>query len=154
MVRPFAIGVSSLLLCVIGAGCGGGELVPVQGTVKLDGKPLAGVSVLFLAQGADGRNATGFTDTDGVFRLSTLGREDGAMPGKYKVVIQPPAAASNSRPTATPDEAQKTSTEVNGKPAQRTVSIPVQYSRPDQTVLVQQVPPEGAVFFELQSSPP
>jgi hypothetical protein len=71
------------------------------------------------------------------------------LPGRYKVVIQPPAPVSNDPPTATPDEAQKTATE--SRPVQPSLAIPPRYSRPDQTILEQQVPPAGEVLFELQS---
>ena len=34
----------------------------------------------------------GATDAAGVFHLSTLEPKDGALPGKYKVIVQPPAS--------------------------------------------------------------
>jgi hypothetical protein len=77
-------------LVLAAAGCGGKHTpVPVRGVVTLDGKPVEGATVHFYAEGEDreGRLAYGSTDAEGVFRLSTLGREDGALPRAYKVVV-------------------------------------------------------------------
>ena len=79
-------------------GCGSSDSFPVEGTVKLDGKPLAGVTVQFIAQDPGGRDANGTADAEGVFRLSTTRPGDGVLPGKYKVVIQP--ARASARPAA------------------------------------------------------
>jgi hypothetical protein len=75
---------------VLAAGCGGKYTpVPVSGVVTLDGRPVEGATVYFYAVGddKDGRPAFGTTDKDGVFRLSTMGHEDGALPRRYKVVV-------------------------------------------------------------------
>ena len=80
----------SLVLIFVAAGCSGKYTpVPVSGVVTLDGKPVEGATVYFYAVGdeKDGRPATGTTDKDGVFRLSTMGNEDGALPRNYKVVV-------------------------------------------------------------------
>jgi hypothetical protein len=77
------------LLCAT-AGCGGKHTpVPVSGTVTLDGQPLEGATVYFYMVGdeREGRPAMGTTNKDGEFQLSTLGNNDGALPGRYKVVI-------------------------------------------------------------------
>jgi hypothetical protein len=79
----------TLLLFAL-AGCGGRYTpVPVSGVVTLDGEPIAGATVFFYVTGdsKDGRLATGTTDKEGKFRLSTLGKNDGALPRPYKVVI-------------------------------------------------------------------
>jgi hypothetical protein len=87
--RPFrAAGLAALL--VAAAGCGGKHTpVPVSGVVTLDGQPVEGATVYFYMVGdeREGRPATGTTNKDGEFRLSTLGNEDGALPGRYKVVV-------------------------------------------------------------------
>jgi hypothetical protein len=63
--------------------------VPVKGVVTLDGQPVEGAVVHFLVPGeqTEGRPAFGTTDHEGRFRLSTLGREDGALPRDYRVVV-------------------------------------------------------------------
>ena len=53
-------------------GCGG-ELIlePVDGTVTLDGEPVADAAVLFLPILSDGPPAHGTTNSEGRFRLTT-----------------------------------------------------------------------------------
>jgi hypothetical protein len=136
----------SLLLIAV-TGCGKGPLVPVRGTVKLDGRPLPQATVRFIAREAGGRDALGFTDADGVFRLTTFQPGDGAFPGKYKVIVQPPAEAEGGPAAATPEAAQQAAPRSRPKGP----SLPPRYSQPDQTILVQDVPPSGEVILELSS---
>lgn len=72
------------------AGCGGGasdapETVPAGGTVTVDGKPVAGLSVAFIPK--NGKLAVGETDTEGKFTLTTNEPDDGAVAGTYSVAI-------------------------------------------------------------------
>ena len=79
-----------MLLLLTAAGCRGKYTpVPVSGVVTLDGKPIEGANVYFNAVGDDkeGRQAYGATDKNGEFHLSTLGKDDGALPRRYKVVV-------------------------------------------------------------------
>jgi hypothetical protein len=75
------------------AGCGGSGayssvLYPVTGQVLLaDGHPLTGGSVRFIPK-RSGLPATGKIGVDGAFSLTTKTRE-GAVPGEYKVRIEP-----------------------------------------------------------------
>ena len=62
------------------------NIVPVEGTVLLDGKPLEGAAVLFHPQ-ADERPAVGITDKRGTFHLTTRSQGDGAHVGLNKVSI-------------------------------------------------------------------
>src|SRR3954471_13910998 len=96
------IWVTWLLVLFFAVGCGSAKTTPVEGVVLLDGKPLAGASIQFVPQGA-GRDATGETDKDGQFVMSTFQSRDGMLPGNYKVVISPP--------TGTADPAQYKSAE-------------------------------------------
>ena len=79
----------SLLLgiLVLVCGCGHGpKLVPVSGTVKLDGQPLTDATVNFLFNDYP-RPAVGRTDTSGKFSLSYNNRA-GAPLGACKVMIR------------------------------------------------------------------
>ena len=62
------------------------NIVPVKGTVLLDGKPLEGAAVLFHPK-ADERPAVGVTDKRGMFELTTRRQGDGAHVGLNKVSI-------------------------------------------------------------------
>jgi hypothetical protein len=79
---------AALCLCLTAAGCKDSELelTPVEGTVTLDGKPLAGAGVLFQPEGG-GRPATGITDAEGKFTLTTLEQGDGAHVGMNQVSV-------------------------------------------------------------------
>lgn len=68
-------------------GCSGKPpLGRVEGVVTLDTKPLAGVSVTFMPEGG-GRPATGVSDDQGQYRLTTTSPDDGAMIGKHRVAL-------------------------------------------------------------------
>lgn len=71
-------------------GCGGSaRLVPVEGKVSLNGKPLAGATVT-LSQSRPGAPGPflGETDADGNFRLGSVNEAGaGAAAGDYIVVI-------------------------------------------------------------------
>lgn len=83
---------ASMVLACLAAGCGrsGPDVQFVEGTVRLDGGPVAGAVVNFhpLQQGS--LPATGSTDASGRYRLtSTRGgkRGGGALVGDYLVTI-------------------------------------------------------------------
>lgn len=66
-------------------GCGG-ELIHTTGVVELDGTAVPNAAVMFLPV-EGGRPATGRTDADGRFVLTSLEAGDGVTPGAYKVAI-------------------------------------------------------------------
>lgn len=140
-----------VFLLVAATGCSRSGTVRVQGTVNLDGKPLAGATVLFISQEAEGRDANGSTNADGVFHLSTFQPNDGALPGKYKVVVQPPSGRNVGAAVNSPEEAQRAATEGRIMPEGAPLVFPARYTRPDETTLEQVVPATGAIVFNLQS---
>jgi hypothetical protein len=81
-VSCFVLRISCLAVI---AGCGSGK-IPVDGTVLLDGQPLANADVLFMPK-SGGRPATGKTNADGKFKLSTDRPDDGVLPGEYDVGV-------------------------------------------------------------------
>ena len=140
-----------LVLAIVVSGCGDKDgPVPFSGAVKLDGQPLAGATVYFIHQDPEGRDALGSTDTDGLFSLSTFEPGDGALAGKYKVIVQPPVAGARDVTSTNVLEAMAASNRA-GRAKGPTVTIPPRYSNPGQTILVQDVPADGEVVFELTS---
>jgi hypothetical protein len=131
------------------AGCGGSRTTPVAGVVLLDGKPLADASIQFVPQGS-GRDATGQTDKNGQFVMSTFKPRDGVVRGAYKVVISPPAGTADPSQYATAEEAMAAATKMPPKKEPAAATFPQKYTRPDQTPLTQEVPVKGPVRFELQ----
>lgn len=86
------------------AGCGGDRLpvVPVEGKVTYQGKPLEFGAVIF--QPAAGPGASGTIQPDGTFRLSTYGNEDGAVLGTHKVAF---SCFDSQSPNAPPPDPSK-----------------------------------------------
>jgi hypothetical protein len=76
-------------------GCGGKlGVVPVSGTVSVNGKPAENIAVSFTpipGQSTPGSTSSGITDAEGRFELSTVGehRAAGAVPGKHHVTLNP-----------------------------------------------------------------
>jgi hypothetical protein len=139
--------ISLILVAICIAGCGTSRTSPVTGLVLLDGKPLADASVQFVAQGK-GRDATGQTDKNGEFAMSTFKPRDGMLPGDYKVVIMPPTGPVDTTQYATADAAMSGTP----KPAsKKEPGFPQKYARVDQTPLTQTVPVSGKLKFDLQS---
>jgi hypothetical protein len=137
-----------LLLALFLAGCGSSSRTsPVTGVVLLDGKPLAGASIQFVPQGK-GRDATGETDQNGQFVMSTFQPRDGMLAGEYKVVIAPPTGAADTTQHATAEDAMAAASKA--KPAAKS-AFPEKYKRADQTPLTQTVPVQGSLKFELSS---
>lgn len=105
---------SLLILILVTTGCSGTEkgLAKATGQVIYKGKPVEGANVTFLAP--DGaRQASGVTDEEGRFSLSTYSYKDGATIGSNTVVIskvkvdapsEASASALNGPPPATGTE--------------------------------------------------
>jgi HEAT repeat protein len=70
------------------AGCRGqGKPVKVEGSLTLDGKPFSGATITFVPAEGSGRSASGLSEQDGSFRLTTFKPDDGALPGEYKITV-------------------------------------------------------------------
>ncbi len=87
-----------LLTCVfVFSGCGESapekaKVFPVSGKVTVGGAPLDGYMIIFgSTTTGDGASAT--TKSDGTYTLAVSDGRPGCVPGKYKVVIKPGAAA-------------------------------------------------------------
>ena len=61
--------------------------VPIRGAVTYQGKPLKFGEVLYNPVDKSGRRARGVIQPDGSFRLTTLEKNDGALPGEYRITI-------------------------------------------------------------------
>ncbi|TWU20701.1 hypothetical protein Pla52o_45800 [Novipirellula galeiformis] len=75
------------------AGCSGGtdvELVPVSGTVTVDGKPTEGITVTLFRQSGEGKRLIpqGQTDAEGKFTTKVSPTESGAPVGQYAVLFE------------------------------------------------------------------
>ncbi|HET6576657.1 MAG TPA: hypothetical protein VFG68_23870 [Fimbriiglobus sp.] len=120
------------------AGCGGGtNKKAVSGTVTWKSQPLATGMIRFLPVEAGGQTETGAVITDGKFDIP---KEQGLLPGKYKVAISSPDPKSGQGPAdAAPGER-------GGYPA--TERIAAKYN--SKTVLTADVTADGKNHFEFQ----
>ncbi|MCX7400115.1 MAG: hypothetical protein NT138_20790 [Planctomycetales bacterium] len=86
--RCFAGGSLGILLL---AGCGDGRpsLVPINGTVTLNGTPVEGAQLGFEPQEIEGysRPSMAITDAQGKFTIGTYDKADGIPAGSYKVSV-------------------------------------------------------------------
>lgn len=92
-----------MVLSIAHAGCEQSpyELAPVRGTVRIDGRPLAGGRVMFapIAQGDSreaGKPAFGTIQSDGNYILTTYRDNDGAVVGEHWITIFGPQAGAKA----------------------------------------------------------
>ena len=135
-----------LLLVGCDSGPAGPPLVPVEGTVTLDGKPLSGATLLFQPQGnTAGQGGTARTDAAGKFALTSFDLKDkGTAAGNYRVVISKKANPDGSDFAPSPDQDPMLA-------AYKEV-LPPQYADDAQTTLSAEVPPEGVKNLEFKLS--
>jgi hypothetical protein len=89
-----------ILLSTLGCSSGGPpRSYAARGTVTLpDGKPAKGAYVRFFPTTPEGVEAEAELDDQGNFVLKSIGDKEGAVPGTYKVCIDP--ASPSPRPAA------------------------------------------------------
>jgi hypothetical protein len=151
------------VFAVLGAvGCGGqAKTAKVEGTLTVDGRPLPGATVIFMPVAKGGRSASGRTDEDGNFKLTTFSTDDGALPGEYKVVVRvsegsKETVGSDPSKLADKDKAdffKKMSPKGREQDAAKKTRSPIPevYGDSDKTPLKQIVPPAGKVSLDLSS---
>ncbi len=133
--------ISCAAILALIAGCNGSDvpkykLVPVSGTVKLNGTPLADADVQFVFDG-DVRpeqyvGSTGKTDPNGKYELTTNAQK-GCVEGKFKVVI-----SKWTDPQGNPvkvDPSIGMDLEQLKQQGQAVESLPAIYSNPERTTL-------------------
>jgi hypothetical protein len=142
---------AAAVLCAM-SGCGGPgvKLVPVEGTVTLDGEPLRNKSLMFMEVSGQGTNGGGNTNDDG--RYEALAQIPGAVkdhkglpPGRYKVIVFEPLIPIES-------EVQDEMYEPVFVPGEERSGIPPAYQSQQTTPLEVEVPEEGGTLnLELTS---
>jgi hypothetical protein len=128
---------------------------PASGTVLYNGNPVEGATVSFWGEKSS-RPATGITDKDGKFKLSTYGANDGAVEGPQQIsVTKGKAAAATAGPDltmlndpskmASMGQAQKDAAPSTEKP-----EIPLKYADQAKSPLKETIKTEGENVFVLQ----
>ena len=80
--------VASVALVLTGCNRGGSpNMVKIRGTVTYNGQPLTQGTVVYVPQGAEGRQARGEIQPDGSYVLTSLKDGDGAQQGDYVITV-------------------------------------------------------------------
>lgn len=145
----FCAGHSSRRLCAVVsslaviAGCTsqGRDLAPVSGRITLDGRPLAGGSIVCQPLAVPGsvnagKGSGAYCDDDGRFQLKTLDGRDGAVVGEHRVRIYGPR--TQNAPASDSDRGGLRVPEI----------VPRKYNR--ETELTLTVPAEGTTEANFQ----
>ncbi|MBC7353154.1 MAG: carboxypeptidase regulatory-like domain-containing protein [Thermogutta sp.] len=144
LIRWVKTGGTSLALLVAFLalpGCGKKSplpLVKTTGQLMYKGQPVADASVM-LSPLEGQRAAVGKTDAQGRFELTTMNPRDGAMPGKYKIVITKATAVEAAADAAEMPDITKEQALAKPAPA----AIPAKYSNPNTTPLECTIPQSG-----------
>lgn len=148
---------------IITAGCGGGpddapDLATVKGTVMLDGKPGANLTVEFhpdSTAGTTGPMSSGVTAEDGTFMLSSATGRSGAVIGQHKVLVKCPWRLTGRDETATAD-GFGSSEDGSEPPAAQEQGAPctlhIKYESSDTTPLSAEVTADGVEDILLQTT--
>lgn len=137
-------------------GCGGGgvelpQTVPVSGKVIFNGAPLEGAAVRFYCEETPDRPATGVTNGEGEFRLTTFNTNDGAQPGAYKVTVTKAGkggAATSAEAVYDPGSTDTSQFEMAADDSKN--ALPGSYASPATTPLKQTVTEAGPNDFTLE----
>ncbi len=123
--------IALLALGVLG-GCSGAadrpEVAPVQGHVSYKGQPVAGVTVTFICEGAP-RFASGTTDLQGNYTLTTYEPGDGAVVGQNVVTVSVPPTPPADTAADSPLTGEYYNTlEASQKAAAKDRRVPARYA--------------------------
>lgn len=155
--RLFRAGVA-LLCLVMAVGCGADakpawrpKVVHAGGVVRYQGQPLEGALVTF-SNPKLSASASGRTDAEGKFTLTTFESGDGAVPGKHLVSVskvQTPDQVVDKSSAPTVRNAR------TGPPKQTRWLIPKRYGNASTSGLTVDVGESGStdIVLELQGSP-
>ena len=97
-IRPIPRFICLIMLVCLGSGClesweadySGIELIPIKGTITLDGEPLPDAVVFFVQENETKSYAT--TDKNGFYKMKFNSEVDGVLPGNVTVEISTTAS--------------------------------------------------------------
>ena len=133
------------------------ETVEASGVVTLNGDSVEGASVVAAPQDGGKYPAKALTDSDGYFELKAFPAKEGAVPGKYKVMITKTVeinADGSERPQADAETPEMTASGDHAAPASGgwKNALPKQYANPNDSGLTVDIPAGGitGIQFELK----
>ena len=144
-----------LFLISLLLGCGSSySLVPVSGTVTVDGKPTSGIK-LYLSPVAVGGNvdsgphSTGLTDENGGFVLECRYGDAGAVVGKHKAVLSYADPSAAKRALTTP-EAEKLRKELQAMRRARNIRENKEDEKLTPVIVEVTVPSDGTETLKIE----
>jgi hypothetical protein len=153
-----------LLALAMLTGCGSGlKLVQVEGTLTLDGEPLALKGIFFVPeQGTPEHGAAGYSNKEGKYRLmaivSGVTRDMvGVPPGRYKVTVSEPMIPISEKDFEKPESPRQSddpAPAIGFPTAPQKQQIPRVYTSSTTTPLTLEVPENGGTLdIKLESKP-
>ena len=130
------------LVGLAAAGCGStpDDLLPVAGTVTIDGQQASGATVAFVPVGdTKGNGGTGVADAAGRYEITTPQGKKGLLPGKYKVTVSRPLNPDGSPPDPNVPPIESRARE----------TLPVKYTDRDKTELNATLAPDDKRSFDF-----
>lgn len=152
MARSPSILVYGMVLVIaLLAGCGQGTaLHRAIGTVRYKGQPVEGAIVTFRCE-EQSKIATGTTDMEGRFELTTYSAGKGAVAGKHKVTVTKFSAPAGVSTVSTMEEmveaAHKPKSSSSDTPANQ---LPKRYEKPETSLLEFEVSSSGTNEFTIE----
>jgi hypothetical protein len=151
-LKAFSVALS--LLALLSAGCGGSahpDVVPVSGTVTFQGQPLAGAQVVFHNDKSP-RAASGETDAQGKFKLTSFEPGDGATIGEYRVSVSKIQGSAELSSASAQDPSAAYSQGMNAAASGDMSSLqkhelPTMYANPETSGLTATVTADGGNEF-------
>jgi hypothetical protein len=130
--------IALFLVCPLIVGCSTSQaapketLVPVTGTVMIEGKAIPGVKVTFIPKGTTpGSGGIGVTDDSGEFELMNRSRKSGIVPGSYAVHF-----SLFKKPDGTPVPPGQSPTNSGGRESIPKLWSDVSISQPHNSVMI------------------
>jgi predicted small lipoprotein YifL len=150
-MKAWFVGFACLLVLAVITGCGptNPATVPVSGVVTYQGEPVVGAQVSFMAEGA-ARAASGQTDAQGKFQLSTYGTNDGAVVGSHTVTIAKATDESIGGAGMSPDDPDGGYAAAMAQASQQATTksaLPEKYGNPKESGLTAAVTQAGPNDF-------
>lgn len=155
----FTLAVCCVAVAVAMPGCGGESIstVPVAGVVTYNDSPVEGADVVFHPKSEGGKVASGKTDSQGKFALTTYVSSDqqaqGAMPGEYAIAVSKVEVSGSE---VSPEQMMSQMQDMGKAPrvtpsmVQTSSLLPERYATPAKSPLSETVPDGGAQDLKLE----
>lgn len=127
----------------------GPRTVPAEGVITLDGTPVAGAAIVFVADGGE-YSASALSDKDGSFSLNAFEYKSGAVPGSYNAIVTRTVEITTASDEMKGEEAEHAAEGgEEGKQVGVKNDMPMKYSQPSEEFKFV-VPEDGVRDLKLE----